>query len=376
MVRRSCAGCVFAAAIGVAACGSNGSPPSSSNADVTLATSASASTSNSPPKPVEPKVAGKWAGDIVTGAPIGLGGLVATTDGPVLYVGNEGGGDVQIGRLVGGAWTFETIASSSMLARGKIAARGKQLVTTATAIDVWGSPITADLRHVEKGKEYETIASGCKVFDRHTVAFDVRGPVVAAACGDQITLWERAKKGWAARTSWAQDRGLVDGSAVDAKNRIHLSLSTLSSGEHIVVDGTKHETKGLPARARAMSLQSCRGDIFAAVEMDREDKDLDYIAFGTFRDERWSFDAVEREVAGYPHLAMDEDCRPFVAVGSDVWSRGARGWVKSSLPGGNAPNIKGLVAVRGTLYAGYEEIRNGVRVGVATAPVVAEAAPK
>jgi hypothetical protein len=132
----------------------------------------------------------------------------------------------------------------------------------------------------------------------------------------------------------------------------------------LIVDRTNENEVSLPPGTELRSIAECAGEIYGTFYVQDRRKG----ALGSFKDGRWAFDEIGDNDAS--SVGFDEGCRPFVAGERLVWSKGKHGWVSSG--GFTSGEIKGIVAHEGTVYAVYEEVHDGVSVGIASAPLVAE----
>jgi hypothetical protein len=131
------------------------------------------------------------------------------------------------------------------------------------------------------------------------------------------------------------------------------------------VQGTRQVEAVVPGDATLLGLAACRGRVYATFERRSPRR----TAFGRFRANAWELEEVGHDGPAYV-LGFDEACRRFVAVSSEVLARGNKGWVKSETRAGGP--IRRLLGFGGSLHAVYEEVRNGVRIGVKSAPLVPE----
>lgn len=341
----------------VAACGSRSevTPPSA----VPVATTKP----SAPPPPVDPRVLGAWKGGLVTGAPVAAAGLVATSTGPVAYVGGALSGRLEVGRLHGEQWTFTRVAQDAVLFQGSIAARADKVVLTAITLDL--DAFTNDVLSFDAALKLQPVLQGCKVVaGLHVLALDSHGrPIVAAACNGRVVVRRREGATWTTSASWDGEPMLYQ-AAVDARDRLHLHTTGKGTDEHVLVDGSAHRTIALPEHAELLTLAECGGVIHATF---RERGDAPRLAYGTLVGDAWQLETIEKgELASF-RLGFDEECRPFAANDAFVWSRGKKAWVRSS-PVSAGAVIRALVGNAGTLYAMYEEVHDGVSVGIASAP--------
>ena len=315
-------------------------------------TSAAGSAASEPRVAIEPRIARTWTAKSLTGAPVGLSGLVATPTGPVMLVGDEGGGDVELVALTAGAWKHDKLASGTTTARGELAAYEGRV--GATALDIDTGSFTADVLYLARGSKPELAKRGCK-HDSHELAMTSQGPVIVATCKDDVIVLDRTGAAWKQRLTWTSKNSLVREVAVDAADRIHVWLIQAGEDQHHVIDGSQRTRIALDGKDELRSLAACGGRIFATF----------YDKFGVLRGTRWELEPIETHGV----LGFDEACRPFIASGDRVLSRNGAAWIESALPREVDGNIKGLVGFDGTLYAAYEAVRNGVSVGIATAPL-------
>jgi hypothetical protein len=82
----------------------------------------------------------------------------------------------------------------------------------------------------------------------------------------------------------------------------------------------------------------------------------------------WQLEPIDAQYGGEGRLGFDEACHVFFASNNDVWSRGAHGWVKSTLP--FADEVDQVIGHAGTLSVTYHVTHgDGVHAGYATAPL-------
>jgi hypothetical protein len=313
-------------------------------------------------KHVEPRIAGTWTTEVVTGKPFIAKGAVRTPNGVAIYAGDIGGGQIYVVRDEGPSWKLQELNREPLIAVGHIASRDARLATTALRLDM-SDGIKIDVLLLTP--KPETVLKDCGLGDNHAVVIDSKRIVVVADCRDRMFVVEGNGGAWAERMSWTSPKTRFENAAVDADDRLHLQLITAGVPHHIVIDGKTRNEAAVPPKLGQWDLRACDGQIYGTFE----NRDDGWIAFGTFRDQRWTLEEIERGTVGVARIGFDEECRPFVSLGEEVWSRGAKGWVRSAL----APDqhIRALIGRNGKLHAAYEQGTVSV-VGIATAPLIAE----
>jgi hypothetical protein len=207
------------------------------------------------------------------------------------------------------------------------------------------------------------VMTDCELGDNHAVAIDSKGILIAGICGDRMYVRDQAS-GWKERIGWDSPKTRFEKAVVDARERVHIFVITAGKEHHFVVDGTKRTELPLPPDTKFWDVKSCDGEVYVTFEPKEA------LALGRLRNDKWSLDVVTREVTDVPYVGFDDECRPFVATGFVVWSRGAKAWVRSQIP--SSGRIKTLVGRAGKLHVAYEEMHNGVTTSIATAPLIAE----
>jgi hypothetical protein len=355
--------CLMSALV-LAACGAGGGAPSTG--PTAGAGSAAATPDAAPAPPPPPRIAGAWTGDRITGHPVGAGGLVASSAGPIALVSEEGGDWVAVATLAK-AWEIEKLVTRSVI-RGHIATRGADIALTAVEVQALASPISSEIVFLVPGGKPESIRDDCGLLAFHALTFDSKGPLVVTGCADTLAVYARGKTGWTIRASWPKDRGLLTHAVVDRADRIHILMN-----DHFILDGADPRQISLPPETRLGMLGECGGTVYGTFTQPTGAG----LMLGRYDDATgWTLEDVWTgpEAYGPGLVGFDEACRPFVGMEDMVWSRGKAGWVKASIGRDRAPRyIEALVGHGGALYAQYEEITNGVATGIATAPLVEEA---
>ncbi len=294
----------------------------------------------------------------MTGAPFIARGAVPTPTGVAFFVGDIGGGVLQLARDSETGWKLEKLITPQTLAPGRIAVQGD--VIAVTGVSVVMGPISTGV--VALGVSPHSLIEGCNLGDNHAIDFDSKGAVVAGVCGDELYVFERRGTAWSKRASWPSPKTRFEGAIIDAADRVHISLITAGVQHYIIVDGTKRTEAPLP-NAKLWVLRACKGRVYATLERDGVN------LLGHFRDGTWSVDAIGHG-SGVPYVGFDQDCRAFIGADHTIWSRGAKAWVSSVVP--TSGTIKALIGKGGKLHVAYEEVHNGVEVWIATAPLIAE----
>lgn len=342
----------------VAACGDRAAARAAAPVDV--APRPAAVTAIAPVEPPPPRVPGAWAARRVTAAPWGVGGLVVAGDGPILLAGDIGGGGLALYRLAGDEWRAEPIPGGAGSIPGAIGARGDALALTAIRVEM--SPLTMTFEYRDSAAAaVETIASGCEL-PWHRLVVDRDRPLVLVHCGDDVHLYERVDGRWRVRAT-IPDVGPFD-AAVDADGRVHLA----SNDRHWIVTGRDVAAQDVPEGIVGFGrLAACGGVVHASLE--QRDAAGAALELGVWRDGGWQRDVVVPDLAGAFGLGFDQRCRPFPFLGDEVYAHDGARWVRSTIGGGR--EIKAIAGHGETLYAAYEEIRDGVHVGIAIAPLAA-----
>jgi hypothetical protein len=297
---------------------------------------------------------------------------VLTAKGPLEYVGEpvnpqNRGGRIELGTRQGGDWKFTPLPAAPLVEPSRMALRQDRVATTAWQARPDLSAI--DVVLLDAGKPPRPMLSACPPFPDEAVVIDPHGPVVVGACGKRVAVMELIDDAAHERLAWPAEDVRLAGAAVDRNDRLHVLLTMHGTkAQHVILEGDAKSDVPLPAGARPVTVAVCKGDVEALFDVG---DGAGRLAFGMFRENAWKLEDVDREGRDEAFLGFDESCRPFAASGGDVWSRATGGWKKSSI--GPDSRIKGLVGYRGTLYALYEDKRDGGRVGVATAPTAPEA---
>lgn len=324
-----------------------------------------------------PASIGELSARSITGAPVSLNGLVATRDGLVMLVSDAGRRvDVKLGRASGAAgapWRFTPVTEPSIVGDdvvglpavgGRIAARERDLAVTLKRFEALDRLDTnLEVRWPDPTVPGHVVCSDASVV-RHGLVITAEGPAVISNCADDLRLASFRDGAWRDVVLADESAWVID-AAVDHLGAIHV----LTTKGYLIVDNDQVRSGTLPDRHyESEGIAGCGGRIWAAfaIEGDAGSK----LWVGTWTGARWDLERLPSEYIASVSFGFDESCRPFVASGNDVFARGAQGWVARAVR--SDASIKALAVRAGVLHAAYEVVRNGVEVGIATAPVTTE----
>lgn len=290
-------------------------------------------------------------------APFGIGGMVGSPTGPVLYLGDIGGGSLQLARAP--TWEIETLPTRTTVLRAQVASFGDRLLLSAVEL-VSMKPMRIDLLIVDpRSGTTETVLAGCRPVDRPFVAVGPRREVVVATCGGTPHAFERKGTRWQPLDG-ATFESPVAAIALDAHDRLHI-LSNVSGRSQLAVLDPAPSLVPLPDDVQLHSLAACGERLYAAYERKVSPYD---IGIASSDGSHWSFDLVTADTLGELVVGFDAECNPIVGHHERVWERVGDAWVATPITPSSA-SVQALTVHEGVVYVAFENIdRDGVRSSV------------
>lgn len=346
------------------------------------------------PAPAALRVAGDWEQAQVAPNAM-LGGIAASSRGPLLYLGI--GDEATVRSLAhpdGPRWR----ATLPGIVVGAIAADGEQLALTViddddvTPADLAGHATSGDpldamladiawqkLRYFDPvTRQVEDVRLGCI---GHVVLFEAGRPVIVAGCEDRVAVLDRTRGGWLERGS-IPGIGYPIGAAVDREGRLHVidrqDEHLRNLGRDVDRPEVRHWSLGrdgtlehheLPRQVRLEAMGACGGRIHAT--FTRRTATGSLLLMGTWERDRWHLEQVDKTSgSAWSVLGFDEACRVFAASDRTIWSRGSSGWQSTTWPEPPARSIVAVAAHAGRLHVVFVESRT--TLGLTSSSLAAE----
>lgn len=302
-----------------------------------------------------------WKTLYTSPTPFDVAGMVASPTGPVLYIGDAGGGALMLVRAPD--WRAVTFARDLLTSYGHIAANGDRLVVTAKRL---GLKFTLELLQMDLATgEATTLVTGCGLLANAHVAMSPTRSVIVAQCNEVLHVFESKDGKWQELTTVPEPR-LVDAIALDAHDHLHY-VRRLHHGEVdavVAIEPTRAPLSA-PKDVTFGALARCGNDLYASYQ--RGAYDAPEVGVARWTGSAWQYDTIAA-MSGTLVIGFDERCAPFAAFGDQVWRKSAGTWTDVSL-GRPAAWVDALLAYKGTLYVALHEVRDGVSSSVVTLPL-------
>ncbi len=301
-------------------------------------------------------VEGAWSRTLLGGPATSPGGLFAEEGGvsylltsvdhaPILLRRDPAGGaewqraEIDVGRAVGGAL-----------------ARDAALVLPADPF-----AMTFDVVVVSRGST-EVLARQCPL--SHVGSARLLAPdTITYACDADRVVVRRTASVW---TTLATLRFELAEGAVGNDGTVFLLDGNLSDPlRSWTIRGAAVTEEELTGVGSVGDVELCGGTLHATFERPHAHGGTP--ALGSWRDGAWQLETIADDVRGSGVLALDERCRPFVAIGDVVYSRGRDGWTASALADPDGAWITHLAAHDGRVYAAYRVVTDSSHAGLAWA---------